>query len=105
MTTTPVSTETPYSLWSTALDDFERRLNQFHSVLDRGVAPDGLWPPAEILNVPLPAELAERARTLITKAREIEGQIVARRDSLPTPRPAAQTRRVTPAFSTFSRNL
>ncbi|MEM7324494.1 MAG: hypothetical protein AAF531_15500 [Actinomycetota bacterium] len=93
------------SVWADALDDFEQRLDAFRTVLDDGEAPSGLWPPRDVIDVPLPPELADRARALMTRAKELEGELIARRDSLPTPRPATRNHRVPPAFSTFSRDL
>ncbi len=85
--------------WSAALDEFERRLTQFRSVLNDGRPADGLWPPAELIDVPLPPQHAERARTLLAKARQLEGELVAKRDALPPPRAGNRNRRTTPHSS------
>lgn len=80
--------------WSAALDQFEARLDQFRSVLgDDGRPAKGLWPPADLIGVPLPPELADRARSLLEKANELEGELVARRAELPARRPAVRHRR------------
>ncbi|MEM7274177.1 MAG: hypothetical protein AAF547_13920 [Actinomycetota bacterium] len=93
------------TVWSVALDDFEHRLDQFHAVLDEGTPPAGLWPPADVIGVPLPPELADRARALLERARQVEGELLRRRAELPTPRQSAVRRRRTPAFSSFSADL
>ena len=80
--------------WSTALDQFEARLEEFRSVLgDDGRPAKGLWPPPDLIGVPLPPELAERAQTLLDRARELEGQLVARRAELPARRQTVRHRR------------
>lgn len=88
--------------WSDALDEYERRLDQFHAVMSDEAPPVGLWPPAELMGVPLPPELGDRARHLLERSREIEGELLAKKAALPAPRPAARTRRTTPSFSTIS---
>ncbi|MGI9597403.1 MAG: hypothetical protein ACR2QK_14665 [Acidimicrobiales bacterium] len=85
--------------WSAALDQFEQRLVEFRSVLDDGRPATGLWPPPDLVDVPFPPEQADRARTLLALARELEGELVAKRDALPAPRPAGKTRRTTPHSS------
>lgn len=75
------------SSWDAALDQFEARLEEFRSVLTSDGQPaKGLWPPAEVIGVPLPPELAERATDLLAKASELEAQLVARRSELPARR-------------------
>lgn len=85
--------------WSAALDDFERRLTQFRSVLSDGKPADGLWPPAELIDVPMPAHHAQRAKNLLAAAKQLEGELTAKRDALPAPRPAGRNHRTTPHSS------
>lgn len=92
--------------WADALDLFEQRLEQFRSVLQAGGEPaDGLWPPPGIVGTPLPPELADRARELLARARRIEGELVARRAELPTPRQTGVRHRRSPGVSSFSARL
>lgn len=79
--------------WPAALDQFEARLVEFRSVLEDGRPAKGLWPPAELLDVPLPPELEGRARTLLAKAQELEAELVARRAELPARPPTVRHRR------------
>lgn len=87
--------------WALALDQFEERLAGFRSALEEGSRSTvgGMWPAPEIIGVPLPQQHAERARSLMAKAKELEGQIVARKDELGPPRPAFQNHRKTPVSS------
>lgn len=78
-------------LWAAALDQFERRMHEFAAVLDGdGRPPSELWPPAHLIDIPLPAEHADRARSLLEQARAVEGRLTERRDQLPTPGPATR---------------
>lgn len=87
-------TGNPTAGWSSALDQFEARLEQFRSVLaEKGQPAKGVWPPADIVGVPLPPELADRARKLLEQARDLEGQLVARRSELPAKRNAVRHRK------------
>lgn len=87
--------------WAGALDDFERRLEQFQSVLEPGgEPPTGMWPPADLIGQPLPAELAGRARELLDRARAVEGRLSARQTELPAPQRAAVRHRRRPVSST-----
>ncbi|MGF1595936.1 MAG: hypothetical protein ACFCVK_03245 [Acidimicrobiales bacterium] len=89
--------------WRVALDDFERRLEQFESVLERrdGRAVTGTWPAGPARHLPLPDELSGRARSLLERADDVERRLVSAREALRLP-PAGQRRRTTarPNFST-----
>ncbi len=87
--------QTVAAIWVAALDEFERRLDGFHKVLEPGTEPPpGLWPPSGVAGQPFPPELADRARELLARSRSIEGDLVARRTELPPPqRPAVRHRR------------
>jgi hypothetical protein len=90
-----------HSLWREALDEFERRLEEFRAVLQPdGQPPPGLWPPADLIGVPLPPDLADRARRLLNRARAIEGELLARRTELPAPKRAPTRHRRRPVSST-----
>jgi hypothetical protein len=91
----------PVVAWTEALDQFEERLGGFRAALenDSPSAVTGMWPDAELIGVPLPAELAERAQDLMTEAKKLEGQIVTRQQELGPPRPPARQRRKTPVSS------
>lgn len=79
--------------WDAALDQFEARLEEFRSVLSSDGQPaKGLWPPADLIGVPLPPELADRATALLAKASELEAQLVARRAELPARRTTVRHR-------------
>lgn len=87
-------------MWAESLDEFERRLDAFRAVLQPDVAPPpGLWPPPDLVGHPLPADLADRARELLDRARVIEGELMARRTELPAPHraPMRHRRRPTPS--------
>ena len=102
----PVGVDPGTARWVEALDDFERRLDGFRSVLQPGgEPPPGLWPPADLVGRPFPAELADRARALLDRAREVEGQLVARRTELPAPQRAPVRHRRRPVSSTISTAL
>lgn len=80
--------------WPQALDLFEARLEEFRSVLGEDGRPaKGLWPPPELIGVPLPPELADRAKHLLDRANELEGQLVAKRAELPARRQTVRHRR------------
>ncbi|MGB5757913.1 MAG: hypothetical protein WBM50_13435 [Acidimicrobiales bacterium] len=90
-------------MWQLALDQFEQRLDDFRSVLtEDGQPASGLWPPASVIDVPLPAEHADRARSLLERARMLEGELVARRDQLPRPRANRASRRTRPYSSVLA---
>ncbi len=96
----PVSDQQASALWQLALDQFEQRLIEFGSVLtDNGQPAAGLWPPASVIDVPLPAEHGERARALLSRARTLEGELAAKRDQLPRPRAGRASRRIRPYAS------
>ena len=91
--------------WREALDDFERRLEQCRAVLDEDAEPaPGTWPPADLTQEPIPAELVDRAQALLYASLELEEQLLARRASLPEPRSAVRHRRPA-AFSSLSTEL
>lgn len=88
--------------WANALDQFERRLDEFRAVLSPdGQPPAGIWPPPDLIGHPLPAELADRARQLLDRARAVEGELVARRTELPPPQRAPVRHRRRPVSSTI----
>lgn len=96
--------------WAHALDEFERRLAEFHALLssDQARPPAGLWPPPDVVDLPLPAELADRARALLAEAAEIEQLLLARQAELPVPRVGGRTvsrYRAKPTISTISTEL
>jgi hypothetical protein len=92
--------------WGQALDEFEARLGSYRTVIEpTGTPPEGMWPPASLVGVPLPEELAGRARSLLDRARMVEGELQARRTELPPPqRPGVRHRR-RPTSSTISTAL
>ena len=101
-----VDTDPDVGRWVEALDEFEQRLEVFHSVLQPGgEPPPGLWPPSDLVGRPFPPELAERGRDLLARARRIEGQLVARRTELPAPQRAPVRHRRRPVSSTISTAL
>ncbi|MDH5290460.1 MAG: hypothetical protein OEY41_10730 [Acidimicrobiia bacterium] len=74
---------TPVGPWVEALDDFERRLEVFHQVLEHDAEPIGSpWPPPEVTGLPLPPELAPRARDLLGRAAGLEEAMRLRREDL-----------------------
>ena len=87
--------------WTEALDQFEQRLVGFRSTLEDGSRSvvTGMWPEAHMIGVPLPAEHAERARSLMAEAKQLEGRMITRRDELGPPRPAGQYHRKSPVSS------
>ncbi|MEM9563287.1 MAG: hypothetical protein AAGA93_11750 [Actinomycetota bacterium] len=88
--------------WVAALDEFEQRLDGFHRVVvDQNEPPPGLWPPSDVLGRPFPPELADRARTLLDRARLVESELVARRTELPPPQRAPVRHRRRPVASTL----
>lgn len=89
-------------LWLEALDEFERRLEAFRRVLEPGGRPPGgLWPSSELAGHPLPPDLADRARRLLERAEEVEGELVARRTELPAPHRAPTRHRRSPSPSSI----
>ena len=92
--------------WPEALDQFEQRLQGFLDVLQPdGEPPGGIWPPSDLIGQPLPPELADRARSLLDRARGVEAQLVARRTELPPPQRAPVRHRRRPVTSTISTAL
>ncbi|MGH1489490.1 MAG: hypothetical protein ACRBK7_08885 [Acidimicrobiales bacterium] len=87
--------------WGKALDQFEQRLAGFRAVLDTDsqATVTGMWPEPHLIGVPLPAEHVERARSLMAEAKEVEGQMVSRREELPPLRPVGAHHRRTPVSS------
>jgi hypothetical protein len=97
---TQIITDEGRRLWADSLDEFERRIEAFRAVLQPDVAPPpGLWPPPDLVGHPLPPELAERARDLLDRAREVEAELRVRRTELPSPHraPPRHRRRPTPS--------
>ncbi len=87
--------------WQEALDDFERRLAEFRSVLEPdGQPPEGMWPPADLIGTPLPAELTDRVRSLLDQAKNIEGELRRRQTELPAPQRGGMRHRRRPVSST-----
>ncbi len=77
------ATTTPSGPWAEALDDFERRLDVFRSVLAHDTEPvSSPWPPPAVAGVALPPELAPRARELLSQAAGLEEAIRLRREDL-----------------------
>ncbi len=102
----PMAETSDHDAWVQALDEFERRLDEFLAVLrPDGVPPAGIWPPPDLVGRPLPPELADRARELLGRSRTIEGQLVARRTELPAPQRAPVRHRRRPVSSTIFTTL
>lgn len=79
MTTIPA----PADPWAEALDDFERRLAVFRQVLEHDAEPvESSWPPPAVAGLALPAELAPRARALLSQAAGLEEAMRLRREDL-----------------------
>lgn len=80
--------------WAAALDQFEDRLDSCRSLLDSDTDPDMRpWPPVDLVSEQLPEHLMARAEQLVTRATELERELIERRASLPEPRPTVRRRR------------
>ncbi len=92
--------------WPAALDQFDRRLVELRSVLEHDGRPaSGTWPPADLVDEPIPTELVGRARALLAAAASLEAELVARRDELPPLRAPGVRHRRRPTRSTISAQL
>jgi hypothetical protein len=86
--------------WAVALDRFEAGLATYEQILAGDeVATPPLWPPPDLIGVPIPADQVERARAALAAARSLEGRIAAKQQELPIGRTAGPSRRVTPSPS------
>ncbi len=82
--------------WAAALDAIE-----FHLALTQAALAAGTPPPAPIVTplppVPLPAELADRARTLLALTQQLESAAQGRLERLRAALASMPTRRMAPA--------
>lgn len=86
--------------WGVALDLFESGLAGYRRLLaEDDAATPPMWPPAELIGVPIPDDQVDRARRLLAEARELEGRLQAKRAALPAARSGGPNRRVTPQAS------
>lgn len=95
--------------WADALDIFEVNLGEAKKQL-AGIVPNPQreWPPTDLVNTALPAELRERGQLLFDESERLQVDLAVLRDTVPTvssPRRRARHPRTRPASHRVFRDL